>query len=117
MHSQGHQLSLRLMQRCPSCHAALQPDNIMIILETNESIFAHLSCPRCLANYLTYIVTNQQGIVGNAILTDQSYSETMRSLQSPGIHENDVLDVVRALESKVLIDQIHSHSNINLRKE
>lgn len=107
----AHQLSIKLMQRCPSCAAAISNANIHVIHESDEALLAHLACARCLASYIAYIVANNQGILGNAILTDQSYGEILKSMEDEQLTEDEVLSLVTMVESQQLFPLLQKQSN------
>lgn len=106
----AHQLSLKLMQRCPSCQAGIPSSQVQVIHENDDSLFAHLTCPRCLVSYIAYVVANQQGLLGNAILTDQSYHELMDSLADVKMNEDEVLSIVKLVETNQLLARIRQQS-------
>ncbi len=55
--------------------------------------------------------------MGNAILTDQDYTETRKSLSGSNITDDEVLEVVQELEKNRLLDHIKELSNHTTRKD
>lgn len=107
----SHQLSLKLLERCPSCHAAIPTSHIHILSESELNMLAHLSCPRCLSKYLTYIMHHPQGLVGNAVLTDLTYDESVRTMDVLPLNENEVLELHRAVHNPEFMYRITINSN------
>lgn len=75
-------------------------------------MLAHLSCQRCLSKYLTYIIHHPQGLVGNAVLTDLTYDESVRTLETEALTENDVLELHRALHDSEFMQRISITTNL-----
>ena len=91
MNESSHQLSLRLIERCPSCHAHIPRRNIHIIDETERDLLTHLNCSQCRGMYLTFIVHRAEGLIGNAIATDLTYDETLSLRERGHINEDEFL--------------------------
>ena len=102
----SHQLSLKLIERCPSCRAFIPMKNIHILNETEMNLSAHLACANCLSKYLTFIVNHPQGLVGNAILTDLDYGETMHFMDENNMSEDEFLAVYRAISRPDFINTL-----------
>lgn len=102
----SHQLSLKLLERCPSCRATVPPDNIHIIEESDMQVVAHILCPLCQAKHLASILQQPNGIVGNAIPTDLSYDETLNAFAAAPLTENDVLGLHEQIHSSGFITRL-----------
>src|SRR3989344_8913223 len=102
----SHQLSLRLIEKCPSCHSLIPHRNINILDETENNLFAHLDCAHCHTKYLTYIVNHPQGLIGNAILTDLTYEETLNFIDLKPIDENNFLVIHKAITTTDFIKEL-----------
>ena len=100
MNHSAHQLSLRLLQHCPSCKAGLSESNINILSETENHLLIHLTCSQCHANHLTHIIQQAQGLMGNAIVTDLSYQETLRCMRNESMTEDAFLELYRAIHQE-----------------
>lgn len=111
----SHQLSLKLIERCPSCQSTVPLMNIHILNETDTNITAHMACPHCYSKYLMYIVTHPQGLIGNAILTDLNYEETIALIGQGPMSEDEFLAIYKLTQSADLINSIkfQSHNNRN----
>jgi len=110
----SHQLSLKLMQNCPSCRCAITQRNVVILTESEESIIAHTQCPKCNAKFITRITGSPQGITGNAILTDLNAHEARTLLTQRPITDDDFLDMYRIISDKQFIDNLTiKFNNIN----
>lgn len=106
MQPSSHQLSLRLLQKCPSCQALFPPAEINILEETETRLLAHLSCSNCLVNYLATISNAPQGIVGNAMVIDVSYKEMLVALEAQAMSENEFLALYKLVRDNTLISNI-----------
>ena len=102
----SHQLSLKLIERCPSCHASIPHANIHILDETEMKLLAHLACAHCLSKYLTFIVNHPQGLVGNAILTDLNYRETLHLMNHDAFDEDEFLQLFKLVSRKDFLNNI-----------
>ena len=102
----SHQLSLHLMEKCPACRSAIPMQNIHILDETEMNMLAHLSCARCNNKYLTYIMHQPNGLIGNAVLTDLTYNETVSSLDGKRIDEDALLVLYQLVHRADFITQL-----------
>lgn len=102
----SHQLSLHLMEKCPACRSAIPMQNIHILDETEMNMLAHLSCTRCNNKYLTYIMHQPNGLIGNAVLTDLTYDETISSLGAKRIDEDTVLALYQRTHRPDFINEL-----------
>lgn len=102
----SHQLSLHLMEKCPACRSVISMQNIHILDETEMNILAHLSCERCKNKYLTYIMHQPHGLIGNAVLTDLTYDETISFLDAKRIDENTLLALYQLVHRDDFITQL-----------
>lgn len=93
----SHQLSLKLLEKCPSCTAMVPQKNIQVIDEGELYVLAHISCGSCSAKHLASIAAYPQGIMGNAIPTDLTAPEAMDALMRKALTENDVLELYRLI--------------------
>ena len=109
MNESSHQLSLRLIERCPSCHARVPRGNIHIIDETDRDLLTHLNCAQCRGMYLTLIVHRSEGLIGNAIATDLTYDETLAVRERQQLGEDEFLTLYRMINNGDLL------SNFNLQ--
>ncbi len=107
---QSHQLSLKLLEKCPSCHAAIPSANIHIIDETDIQVLAHVLCANCSAKHLASIVHQHNGIIGNAIPTDLSYPETLNSIDTAALSEDQVLDLYTKIHSTDFIKSLQTEN-------
>ena len=109
MNESSHQLSLRLIERCPSCHARVPRSNIHIIDETERDLLTHLKCAQCRGMYLTLIIHRSEGLIGNAIATDLTYDETLAIRERPYIDDDEFLALYRMISGGDLV------ANFNLQ--
>ena len=107
----SHQLSLHLMEKCPSCRSAVPSHNIHIIDETEINMLAHLFCSRCFNKYLTYIVHHPSGLVGNAVMTDLTYEETLRFIADKQLDEDAFLKLYLLIQRNDFISKIAQNIN------
>jgi hypothetical protein len=103
---QSHQLSLKLLERCPSCRASIPSANIHIIDETDTQVIAHVLCPRCAAKHLASITHQPNGIIGNAIPTDLSYTETLSMLEEVPLTDDQVLALYTKIHASNFITEL-----------
>lgn len=108
----SHQLSLRLMEKCPACRSVVPVKNIHILDETEMNMLAHLACSQCYNKYLTYIVHHPNGLVGNAVLTDLTYDETLLFLSEKRMDEDTFLNLYQLVRRDDFITNLAK--NINL---
>ncbi|OGY89306.1 MAG: hypothetical protein A3B30_03775 [Candidatus Komeilibacteria bacterium RIFCSPLOWO2_01_FULL_52_15] len=111
MQPQAHQLSLKLLEKCPSCQSFVPAANVHILAESDTKLLAHLACQHCTAKYLTYIVNQEHGIVGNAIVTDLSYAEVLAFDSLKPLNEDDVLTLHRSIHSNDFIAYIRNKTH------
>ena len=104
----SHNLSLKLIQRCPACNAAFQQAQISIVQETDFTLLAHMQCQQCRVNLLANVVNMPQGLVGNAILTDIQLEEVGKLLDFEAMEDNYFLNVYNFVRQKDLWHQLHS---------
>lgn len=104
----SHQLSLKLLERCPSCRASVPQDNIHIIDETDHHVVAHVLCANCNAKHLASIVQQPNGIIGNAIPTDLSYTETLLALDENPLTEDQVLELYTAIHASGFVTHLQA---------
>ena len=111
MDPQSHQLSLRLIERCPACRTRIAIRNVHIIQETQHNILTHMSCTECNSKFLTMIVHYPHGLTGNSMPTDLTYDEVTRMRQQEAITEDEFLELYRAVKSGSFIEKLHIRIN------
>ena len=113
----SHQLTLKLLQKCPACQARIPTSGVHILEETENNIIAHLSCGSCRVNYLTYVMNHPQGLVGNAIMTDLNYEEALQFLDTTALTANSFLELYTLIHSPDFIANLQISSTNNYRKD
>lgn len=102
----SHQLSLKLIQRCPACEMPFQQAQVTILSETNLTVLAHLHCTNCRVNLLANVVNMPQGLVGNAMLTDLTVAEALRLLELKQLTEDDFLSLYKSIKNTGMISTL-----------
>lgn len=111
----SHNLSLKLIQHCPSCNTAFQQAQISIIQETDFTILAHMQCAHCHMNMLANVVTMPQGLVGNAILTDLHLEEVQKLLEAGEMNEDYFLNMFSFVRQRDLWKSLHTAHSADAR--
>lgn len=104
----AHHLSLKLLQKCPSCESVLDSAMVHVLIESDTTMMAHIACSSCLASFITMLSNHPHGMVGNAILTDLNYPETMQSLTAESITEDEFLTLYRMIEAPNFIELLRT---------
>ncbi len=84
---------LRLIQSCPVCGNDYQEPMLRLLGEGERDVFAHLTCGQCHSKILVKVVMTQNGVIGNALLTDLFPEEVDRFRKSGAVDANLVLSV------------------------
>lgn len=106
----SHNLSLKLIQRCPACNAAFNQARVRVIAESDNTVLAHLSCGNCNVSLLANVVQTKQGLVGNAILVDAGADEVEAYLDNSNMSEDDFLQIYELIHNNKLLIKLKESS-------
>lgn len=86
-----NQLKKEAVILCPLCNKEYKPINIKVVDDSENTLLAFSSCPKCQSGILSLLYKDLTGITLIGMVTDLNYKDAVRLKKGKKINEDDVL--------------------------
>ena len=97
---------LKIIKKCPVCSHEYHQNGVQILSENELGFLTYVTCQFCGANLLTKFSPVEQGMVGNAILTDLQAQEVLDFAVGDDLNADEVLEINQEIEDVTERDNV-----------
>ena len=100
------QEALKLINKCPICAAAYNPDRAKLFAQNEKANLVHISCEACSGNFIAMILAMPGGISTIGMVSDLSFEDAKRLHIKPAIGLDELIDGRKFINNHDLILKI-----------
>ncbi len=102
---------LKLIAYCPLCDADLNPLQVKVIEDKQDSHLVHIQCPKCKGFILALVLKTATGVSSVGIITDLNFNDVYNFKDKVKMTADEIIDIHEAINKRSFVKQIIKDKN------